>query len=84
MINPNRTYKAKPIFTITQIIDKGGLNLFAVSDNQGSTFVGYLDRLDNTQAYTRFNVGDKVRIGCQYSIVRENYIVRTMRKIRTK
>jgi hypothetical protein len=80
MIDPNKTYKATGIFTITHIQDKGGLNLFAVSDDAGNVFEGYLDRLDNTRNYNRFNVGDKVRIGCRFSIMSDKYHVKTMTK----
>lgn len=81
MINPNKTYKARNVGTITHIHDKGGLNLFAV-EIDGQTFEGYLDRLDNTRSYNRFNVGDTVRIGCRFSIMSDKYRVVTMSKVR--
>ena len=81
MINPNKTYRVSNIAVITRIKDKGGLNLFAV-EVDGQTFEGYLDHLDNTKSYNRFNVGDKVRIGCRFSIMSDKYHVATMTKVR--
>ena len=81
MINPDKTYKARNTGTITHIQDKGGLNLFAV-EVDGQVFEGYLDRLDNTKSYNRFSVGDRVRIGCRFSIMSDKYQVKTMSKVR--
>ena len=81
MINPNRIYKSTDTYMITKIHDKGGNNSFAVTAN-GATFEGWLDRLSNTKSYQRFNENDLVKIGLQYSIMLDRWVVRAMTKIR--
>lgn len=82
MINPYKIYNARGVYTITEFIYPREMDICRIvcKDLDGNTFEGYLN--DLTKRPNRFNIGDKVKIGCQFSIVLDKFLIKSIRKLR--
>ena len=78
MINPNEVYKSAQIALITQIEDCKYLAQFTVTFGNGRTYKGFIKDIPN---FKRFRVGDYVKVGAQFSIMSDTFLIKTLRKI---
>ena len=82
MINPNKVYNARNVFTVKEFIYPREMDIckIVVCDGNGNEFEGYINSL--TKKPNRFNVGDKVKIGCQFSITLDKFLIKFISKCR--
>lgn len=79
MINPNKTYSASQIGTITEIQNRhGDIDTFTVDYGRSGSYKGYVSDIPN---FKRFKVGDQVKAGMEFSITSDRFVVRSLRKV---
>lgn len=78
MINPSMTYKSRKTAVLTKIESRNSyIDKFEVEFSNGNTYQGYVSDIKN---FSRFKVGDSVKVGVEFSITLDKFLVKTLRR----
>lgn len=79
MINPNRTYQDSQVGIITEIQSSNAyIDMFTVDYGPCGSYHGYVSDISN---FKRFQLGDVVKCGMQFSITQDRLLIKTMRRV---
>ena len=80
MIDPWKTYKTKDVGIVTDIQPLDSYIPYVQVNVNGRLFSGSIHRAYHNPA--KLKVGDKVRVGLQFSIVSDTFLVSKLVKVR--